>query len=174
MGKEGRPTPLDAATAVAGVVGDIWMTAESVDKVIVCGSVRRHRETVSDVDMLVVSRAATLAEVNPWSERWHCTDKQGWADMHDVRCEFWLCPPESVGPMTLFLTGPASLNVFMRRRAQQWGMRLSQYGLFDSTGERLDPAVFVEEVQGEQALFAMLAMSWIAPEERDEWRSFVH
>jgi DNA polymerase/3'-5' exonuclease PolX len=80
-----------------------------------------------------------------------------------LHVDFFQFTTASRGPALLALTGPAPLNVFMRRQAKRSGLALSQEALkVRSTGERLN-------VPTEAAVFAALGMRYETPEQRQRW-----
>jgi DNA polymerase/3'-5' exonuclease PolX len=178
MGKTGTPTPLERAQ-MAGAAGRLLLLDEDgqVPESMVCGSVRRQRPMVSDVDVLVTVpqgvSLSTIRMVGPETtvQEARFTEKQGVAVVFGVRLEFWACPPEHRGPMMQFLTGPADFNVWLRVMAKHRGQMLSQWGLFDENGDRLDPTGIGMGWGGaERLLFEALGVPYMHPEDRDDWR----
>ncbi len=74
----------------------------------------------------------------------------------DVR----VLPPRSFGAALHYFTGSRDHNVHMRRRAQERGYKLSEYGLFRDS----------KRIAGttEEELFAALGLPWIPPELRED------
>lgn len=173
MGKLGRPTEVVEAAMVAGVVLGLLKRDKAIKKAVICGSVRRARAIVSDVDIMVVADIPDLTALRPATWDVHWTPKGGVAEIDDVRVELYLTPPHGEGCMLQFLTGPGEFNVYLRQKAKRLGMKLSQYGLIDSaTGERLDTFSddpFFDEIK----LFEQLDVPWIEPHDRDDWRQIV-
>lgn len=172
MGKSGRETPL----ALADEVGHYWERTVGdhpwIAWTMICGSVRRRCEIVSDVDIAVeTDDALELTAFNIDGIRF--TPKSGLRDDGIVRVEYFWSPPGCRGATALFLTGPGGLNVYMRRLAQQKSLKLSQYGLITHDGERLDQSGGEVEEQ-EASIFAALDMPYLSPVERSHWRSALH
>jgi DNA polymerase/3'-5' exonuclease PolX len=130
------------------------------------GSWRRGAAWIGDLDVLVVTESGTFAEF-PFPacftpERGgdrivngHVTALNGLV-MH---ADFWACTPAQAGAFLCFITGPADLNIRQRDAAKRRGLKLSQDGLFDGSGQ-LIPCATEEEV------YARLGFTWIPPEER--------
>lgn len=175
MGVQGKPTPLMEAEAVAALAVADLAGLHGLHAY-VGGSVRRLRRTVSDVDLaLVVPDGVESLELLPgWADgpAWHVTPKTATTTLGGVRVEVWWCPPDGIGPMMCFLTGPADLNVWMRRRALQQRMRLNQYTLRRLGGDRADWPEGDWD-QHERQVFDLLDVSWMEPWERDDWRKHV-
>jgi DNA polymerase (family 10) len=132
----------------------------------VAGSVRRRRETIGDVDFLVISTNPTKVMdwfvsrpgvVKVWGRgitKSSVRLKEGF-DM-DIR----VIAPESYGAALQYFTGSKDHNIALRKIAIDQGYKLSEYGLFQ--GERLIAA------DTEEAVYAKLGMPWIPPELRED------
>jgi DNA polymerase (family 10) len=132
----------------------------------VAGSVRRLKETIGDVDFLVISTnpvkvmdwfVALPGVVKVWGQgatKSSVRLKEGF-DM-DLR----VIPPESYGAALQYFTGSKDHNIALRKIAIDRGFKLSEYGLFQ--GEKLIAAQTEEEVYGK------LGMPWIPPELRED------
>jgi DNA polymerase (family 10) len=129
------------------------------------GSVRRMKETIGDVDFLVISTdparvmdwfVAQPGVVKVWGQgatKSSVRLKEGF-DM-DIR----VIPPESYGAALQYFTGSKDHNIALRKIAIDQGYKLSEYGLFQ--GPRMIAAETEEEVYGK------LGMPWIPPELRE-------
>lgn len=143
----------------------------------IAGSVRRgQKKTVSDVDLVVWSEVDDLtAWVPQWSNRLYAknirwTPKGGVGELNDVVVELYKAPSlDCVGATMLFTTGPASLNVYMRRMAQKKGWKLSQYGIKDADGARVDACDGADWLEDEGRMFDALGLPRLTPEHREEW-----
>lgn len=176
----------------------------------VMGSLRRARDgeptDVGDLDLLVwCPEPDLLTDLRDlgWPSGVEATQRKasGWVrgpDGDRMMLDAWLCPAASVGPMAVFLTGPARLNVWMRQvtmdRRPEW--LLSQYGLFEAephptqvgkriAGKRIDqplgpdPTQTVDEAEEEfwMAWAATLGVEipYVPPSERaDVARRYLH
>jgi DNA polymerase (family 10) len=139
-----------------------------VDAVTAAGSLRRGRETVGDLDLLVSgpspagSLGAFLAsplvdEVLASGEN-KASAKVGHEGLQvDVRA----LPPESFGAAMQYFTGSKDHNVAIRTRAVRMGLKLSEYGLFRVAD---DTRVAGET---EDSVYQALGLPWIPPELRE-------
>ena len=136
-----------------------------VEKVAYCGSLRRMKETIGDVDFLVVAKnpskitnffVALPGVVKIWGKgatKSSVRTKEGF-DM-DLR----VVPKRSYGSALQYFTGSKEHNIATRRIAMDKGLRLSEYGLF--RGKK----IIVSE--DEESVYRKLGMSWIPPELRE-------
>ena len=137
-----------------------------VERANTAGSVRRMKETIGDVDFLVISTdparvmdffVALPGVVKVWGQgatKSSVRLKEGF-DM-DLR----VIPPESYGAALQYFTGSKDHNIALRKIAIDRGFKLSEYGLFK--GSQMIAAKTEEEVYGK------LGMPWIPPELRED------
>ena len=139
-----------------------------VEKITAAGSLRRGRETVGDVDLLVTGPAATavldrfvaypkVGEVLGRGEN-KASAKVGHEALQvDVRA----LPRESYGAGLQYFTGSKEHNVALRSRAVKMGFKLSEYGLFRSADDTLVCS------ETEEQIYEALGLKWIPPELRE-------
>ena len=158
---------LSYAEAMAEELAGI-LRGPGVDRITPAGSLRRGRETVGDLDLLVTGPDATPAldrfiaysrveEVLGRGEN-KASAKVGREGLQvDVRA----LPPASFGAALQYFTGSKDHNVSLRTRAVRMGLKLSEYGLFRSDG---DARVAGETEAG---IYEALGLPWIPPELRE-------
>src|SRR6266571_3969639 len=132
---------LDAAEREAQKIVDHLKDFPGVEKVTPAGSLRRGRETVGDLDILVTGKACCddaerdklvehiiklpgLMEIIARGENKVSFRLRGGMQV-DVR----LLPPESFGAAMQYFTGSKAHNVALRQRALKLGYTLSEYSL---------------------------------------------
>src|SRR3989442_1942420 len=132
---------LDAAEREAQKIVDHLKDFPGVEKVTPAGSLRRGRETVGDLDILVTGKACCddaerdklvehiiklpgLMEIIARGENKVSFRLRGGMQV-DVR----LLPPESFGAAMQYFTGSKAHNVALRQRALKMGYTLSEYSL---------------------------------------------
>jgi DNA polymerase (family 10) len=132
----------------------------------VAGSVRRRKETIGDVDFLVISTNPTKVMdwfvsrpgvVKVWG---HGATKSSVRLKEGFDMDIRVIAPESYGAALQYFTGSKDHNIALRKIAIDQGYKLSEYGLFQ--GERLIVA------DTEEAVYAKLGMPWIPPEIRED------
>ena len=141
---------------------------DGIDAVTPAGSLRRGRETVGDLDLLVTGRnaEAALEKVATYSRVYEVLGrganktsvKLGREGLQvDVRA----LPPESLGAALQYFTGSKEHNVAIRTRAVKMGLTLNEYGLFrGESGERIAG-------ETEEQVYQALGLDWIPPEMRE-------
>ncbi|MFG2293446.1 DNA polymerase/3'-5' exonuclease PolX [Streptomyces sp. NPDC048603] len=132
------------------------------------GSLRRMRETIGDIDILVASRKPepymealtalpTTAEVIAAGRK-----KTSVRTSDGLQVDLRVLPPESWGAGLQYFTGSKAHNIRTRELAVRQGMKLSEYGLFDAeSGERLAS-------ETEEEVYARLGLAWIPPALRED------
>jgi DNA polymerase (family 10) len=109
---------------------------KEVKKIAVAGSIRRMKETIGDVDLLVVSDNSkktmdSFCSLSDTAKVWakgptktSLRTKQGF-DI-DLR----IVPEESYGAALQYFTGSKEHNIALRKIAMSKGLKLNEYGLF--------------------------------------------
>lgn len=132
----------------------------------VAGSIRRHRETIGDVDMLVattdpkrVSRAfEALPEVQAVLA--HGPTKTLVRLSNGIDADLRVLTPESYGAALVYFTGSKAHNVALRKIAIKRGLKLNEYGLFRGTRSIA--------ARTEEDVYEALGLPWIPPEMRED------
>ncbi len=137
----------------------------------IAGSLRRHRETIGDLDILVSSKDpgavmeffTTMPEVETViakGETKSSVNLKGSGIQVDLRVI-----AEKEFPFALhYFTGSKEHNIVMRQRAQDMGMKLNEYGLFkEGKGGRETPV----PCKSEKDIFKTLKLDSIPPEIRE-------
>jgi len=159
-------TPLHRALEYADSMLARLRRVPGVVRAEAAGSLRRRKETVGDVDLLVcaadaapVVRAfAGLAEVREvLAEGPTRASVRLRAGIHaDLR----VLAPDAFGAGLHYFTGSKSHNIQLRTRAVKMGVKLSEYGVFDRRGRRLGGAT-------EEDVFRAVGLPFIPPELRE-------
>src|SRR3989454_2060462 len=164
---------LDTAENEANKIIEHLRNYPGVEKVTPAGSLRRGRETVGDLDVLVTGKACTneaqrekliehiiklpgLMEVIARGENKVSFRLRGGMQV-DVR----FLSPDSFGAALQYFTGSKAHNVALRQRALKMGYTLSEYSL-----ARLDNEKAVAG-KTEEDIYAKLKLDYIPPELRE-------
>jgi DNA polymerase (family 10) len=159
---------LGPATVLAEAVIAHLKTRAKIERIEAAGSLRRGRETVGDLDILVatadpagvvqafVTMPGVTAVLQSGETRASCrvrlsageavTD-DGEAPIKDagedsgptMQVDVKVVPLESWGAALMYFTGSKDFNVALRGRAQDRGLTLNEYGLFPEDHEKTPP-----------------------------------
>jgi DNA polymerase (family X) len=146
----------------------------------VAGSVRRWRETVGDLDVLVETERpeAVLAALagSPVMEQAETgvgggRDRASLRLLDGPRVDVLTMPPGAAGSYLIHLTGAAEHNVALRHRARELGWSLSEHGLSPLADEDATPLADEDAkpltLSSESELYAFLGLAEIPPELRE-------
>ncbi|MEU7559459.1 DNA polymerase/3'-5' exonuclease PolX [Streptomyces eurythermus] len=132
------------------------------------GSLRRMRETVGDLDVLVAAKRsapfmdALCALPDTAEVVARGTKKTSVRTGRGLQVDLRVVPPESWGAAMQYFTGSKAHNIRTRTIAGHQGLKLSEYGLFDTDGGEPVASRTEEEV------YARLGLPWIAPPLRED------
>ncbi len=139
---------------------------KEVEKIDVAGSVRRMKETIGDVDFLVISKNPKKVMdffvnlpgiIKVWGKGLTKSSvrlRDGF-DM-DIR----VLPRQSYGAALQYFTGSKEHNIALRKIAIDKGYKLSEYGLFRGSKNIVS--------ENEKDIYEKLGMEWIPPEMRED------
>jgi DNA polymerase (family X) len=166
--KAGRTrTLLSTARAIAQQVGEALRAHGGVERLEIAGSLRRMRDTVKDIDLLVTSTEparvirtlTTLPSVVEVLAQG--PTKASVRHQDGLAIDLRVVAPEAFGAALQYFTGAKDHNVKVREIASRRGLRISEYGVFDeATGARVAGAT-------EEDVYATVGLPWIPPELRE-------
>ena len=153
-----------ARVSAEAIVADLQQLA-SVSQVSVAGSCRRRQETCGDLDVLAVAGNSVDAmdrlEHHPLVEKVLARGetKQRVRLRSGIELDLRVVPVESYGAAMQYFTGSKEHNIVIRRRAQERGLKLNEYGIFRGD----------EYVAGrtEEDVYAAVGLPFIPPELRE-------
>ncbi len=147
------------------IVNDLRKLRE-VEKISIAGSTRRMKETVGDLDILVVSK-------NPEPIMDHFTSMDSVARVlakgstkssvlleNNLQVDLRVIPEESFGAALQYFTGSKDHNIALREICKKKGWKLSEYGLFDKNNKMIAGRT-------EEDVYKKLGMQFIPPEMRE-------
>jgi DNA polymerase (family X) len=167
--KAGRSRALlPAARGVAHQVAAALRAHGGVDRLEIAGSLRRMRETVKDIDILVTSTEParvietlvslpSVAEITARGET-----KASVRHQDGLAIDLRVVAPEAFGAALQYFTGSKAHNVRLREMAVRRGLKISEYGVFnEETGARVAG-------ETEEDVYAAVGLAWIPPEMRED------
>jgi DNA polymerase (family 10) len=164
---------IDAAELEAKKLTDYLAKLPGIERITPAGSLRRGRETVGDLDILVTGQACCseverqqavqyIAKYPPlMSIIAQGDNKISFRLRSDLQVDVRLLSPDSFGAAMQYFTGSKSHNVALRQRALKMGYTLNEYSLADlKTGEPVAGKT-------EEEIYAKLNLDYVAPELRE-------
>jgi len=160
--------PLGQALALGREIVRLLGGADGVKQIALAGSLRRMKETVGDIDLLVTSTAPArvmeafvrLPPVGSVLERG--PTKAAIRHRDGIQVDLRVVAPESFGATLVYFTGSKPHNIRIREMAMKKGLKLSEYGAFrEASGRRVAGAT-------EEEVYAAVGLPWIPPELRED------
>ncbi|MEV6316554.1 DNA polymerase/3'-5' exonuclease PolX [Streptomyces sp. NPDC051776] len=168
MQAAGGRVPINVAMDVAEEIVARMSAISGCESCTYAGSLRRMRETVGDVDVLVAADRsepfmdaftdlAETAEVIA-----HGVKKTSIRTTKGLQVDLRVVPPDSWGAGLQYFTGSKAHNIRTREMAVHHKLKLSEYGLFHAkSGKKI-----VSET--EEEVYARLGLPWIPPTLRED------
>ncbi len=170
LAEAGRRFWLAEAKMAADEIAADLLASRTVTRAEPAGSCRRRQETCGDLDILATANDSAPAmdqlAAHPLVEKVLARGdtKQRVRLRLGIELDLRVVPEDSFGAALQYFTGSKEHNIVMRRRAQERGLKLNEYGLY--RGEEL--------VAGaeEHDIYAALDLPWIPPELRENRGEF--
>ena len=153
------------------------MGSEAVAECELAGSLRRWRETIGDVDLLVASEdpEPVIERFVDW-ERAERVIESGTTKAslraNGVRVDLRVVVPEEFGGALQYFTGSRDHNIGFRNRAIDRNLKVNEYGVFDvsevediEAGQRVGERVAGETESG---VYEAVGLPWVPPELRED------
>ncbi len=176
---------LGDARPVAEAALSFLADVEPVAKVEVCGSIRRWKDTIGDVDVLVGTDAgeAVVEAFADWDEADAVIEagtNKASVRASGMRVDLRTVVVEEFGAALQYFTGSRDHNIRVRNRAIDRDLKVNEYGVFDVSdvdedadgdandtggGQRVGERVAGETEEG---VYDVLDLSWIPPELRED------
>ncbi|MFF8995895.1 DNA polymerase/3'-5' exonuclease PolX [Streptomyces sp. NPDC014983] len=166
--KAGARVPLAPALETAEEIVEALKAVTGCGRCAYAGSLRRMRETVGDLDILVAAKRsgpfmAALCELPGTAEVIaRGTKKTSVRTRKGLQVDLRVLPPKSWGAGLQYFTGSKAHNIRTRTIAVHRGLKLSEYGVFDAeSGESVASRT-------EEEVYARLGLPWIPPTLRED------
>ncbi len=160
--------PLGTALVLAeAVLGELRKLKEA-DQIAPAGSLRRMKETVKDIDILVTSKSpARIMDVfaglpNVAEVLAHGDTKSSIRLRENIQVDLRVVEPECFGAALQYFTGSKQHNIRVRELAQRKGLKVSEYGVFNERTNRRVAGKTEEEV------YKAIGLPFIPPELRED------
>jgi len=161
---EGRVSIVVAIIEAKRII-DYLKAMPEVDNISIAGSLRRMKETVGDIDILVSSKNSSKVMDHfikmPGVQKVWGKGKTKTSVRMDrgYNVDLRVVPKSSFGSALQYFTGSKEHNIALRRVAITKGLKLNEYGVFKGS----------KKIAGEteQAVYSALGVDWIPPELRE-------
>jgi DNA polymerase (family 10) len=161
---------IDRAEREAAPLVERLRALPGVEKAAVAGSLRRLRDTVGDVDVLVASAGPAEPIMSAIAEHPQVAvvlargpTKLSLKTRAGLQLDVRVVKPESWGAALAYFTGSKDHNVRVRALGVKRGLLINEYGVFAGRGD--GPCVGGAE---EAEVFAAVGLPWIPPELRED------
>ncbi len=176
MEKFGERCLLSEAEAIAKPIYFYHKKQQGVQAIEIAGSLRRAKETIGDIDILIGSKKEYIKPLfDAFVEHELVTEVLGRGDTKSsIRTEdgrqvdLRIVKPEQFAAALMYFTGSKEHNVVLRQRARKRGLSLNEYGLFelDEQGNtNFDKPI---KYRTESDIYKKLNLHFVPPELRED------
>ena len=166
--KKPQRTLLGEILPIANRIYEELRGLSEVKQISLAGSIRRRKETIRDIDILITSdkpekvmqHFTSLEVVKEVTLRG--PTKSTVIVSKDIQVDLRVVDDDSYGAALLYFTGSKEHNVALRTMLAQKGYKLNEYGLFLSENEQKVAGKTEEEV------YKFMGMDWIPAELRED------
>jgi DNA polymerase (family 10) len=165
--KRGRARrPIGVVLPIAEYILERIAQVKGVKRYSLAGSLRRWKETVKDVDILVSAehpdRVMNALVKLPIVERvlLRGPTKTSVLLKERIQVDLRAVDDSSFGAALQYFTGSKEHNIKLREMALRKGLKINEYGVFNSEGRRLGGAT-------EEEIYEILGLQYIPPELRE-------
>jgi DNA polymerase (family 10) len=166
-GKDHRRSIAEAMPVAEGIAARL-RALKPAKAVQVCGSLRRLRESVADIDIVVATAEpakimAAFAKFPEVAEVLGSGDtKTSIVTSDGLQIDVRAVPQNAFGAASLYFTGSKAHNIKIRQLALDHGWTLNEYGLNDvATGKTI-------AAKTEEEIYRALGMAWVPPSLRED------
>jgi DNA polymerase (family 10) len=144
---------------------------KEIKQIEVAGSVRRRKETIGDIDVLVACQpehrkkiARSFVSLPGVKEVLANGETKASITLGEKRrqVDLRLIDENEWGPALLYFTGSKEHNVHLRTIAKERGLKINEYGVFRLKDEKRLAGKTEEEI------YKLLGFAWVPPEMREE------
>jgi len=159
--------PLASAMQLADEFVSSLQKVKAVKRISPAGSLRRRKETIRDIDILVVSDKpqevmdAFVALPQAGQVLAKGGTKASVRTQNDIQVDCRVVEEKSFGAALLYFTGSKNFNIRLRMLAQKKGLKINEYGVFDRHGRFLAGRT-------EEEVFKLFKMQYVEPELRED------
>ena len=160
--------PLGLALPLAEEIINSLKKMAQVKRISPAGSLRRKKETIGDIDILVTSgEPETVMDLFtrlPYAEKIiaHGRTKSSIITREGIQVDLRVVSPDSFGAALCYFTGSKAHNIHIRDMAKSEGLKINEYGVFrEKSGRKLAG-------KEEEDVYKTINLSLIPPELRED------
>lgn len=176
----GERCRLNQALAIAEPFFEFIQNLDGVIEAEIAGSLRRSRETIGDIDILVAAEQKDVDNIfDAFTNHDLVVEILGRGDTKSsVRTEtgrqvdLRIVKPNEYPAALMYFTGSKEHNIVLRQRARDRGMALNEYGLFKLTEDKETDFDQPIETSSESEIYRKLGLNFILPEHREDRGEF--
>lgn len=159
---------LDQAISIAKNFINELKNIREVEKISEAGSVRRRKETIKDIDILITSPNPSYVidkfVLNPMVQEVISKGetRSSIRTRELMQVDLRIVEPDSFGSALAYFTGSKEHNIKLRDLAKGMGLKLNEYGIFkEKSGEKIGG-------REEEEIYRVLGLQYIPPELRED------
>lgn len=178
--KFGERARLNQAMETAEPVFEFVNSLEQVRQCDIAGSLRRSRETIGDIDIIVAADQKDAETIfDAFVNHELVVEILGRGDTKSsVRTEtgrqvdLRIVKPDEYPAALLYFTGSREHNIVLRQRARERGMALNEYGLFKLNNDKETDFDRPVKTESETDIYKKLGLNFVPPEHREDRGEF--
>ena len=180
LDKYGERCRLDQALAIAEPFFEFIKNLDGVLEADIAGSLRRSRETIGDIDILVAAEQEDAESIfDAFVSHELVVEILGRGDTKSSvrtvtgrQVDLRIVKPKEYPAALMYFTGSKEHNIVLRQRARDRGMALNEYGLFKLTDDKETDFDQPVETDSETGIYQKLGLNFILPEHREDRGEF--
>ncbi len=161
--------PLGTALPIGEMIVNELKKVKGVSSIELAGSIRRRKETVGDIDILIISnepelvmdRFAQVKDIERMLSRGPTRSSAILKNTH-IQVDVRVVEKDSFGAALAYFTGSKAHNIKLREIAIKKGYKLNEYGVFDINNDRKVSGATEEDV------YDALGLQFVPPEIRED------
>lgn len=172
----GERCRLDEATAIAIPIYNFMKDRPGVEAIEIAGSLRRAKETIGDVDILIGAEEKYITDLfDAFTSHELAVEVLGRGETKSSirtaqgrQADLRIVKPEQFPAALMYFTGSKEHNIVLRQRARDRGLSLNEYGLYELDNEgntNFDKPI---EYASEADIYKKLDLHFIIPELRED------
>ncbi len=163
---------LGVALPIAEEIVDQLKSLREVNQISIAGSLRRRKETIGDIDILITSEKPEIV-MNRFINLPQMKEvlaegltKSAILTHQDIQADLRVVAPDSFGAALQYFTGSKAHNIRLREMAVKEGLKINEYGVFRISND--------QKIAGkeEQEIYNILGLPIIMPELREDRGEF--